>query len=384
MKRKSWIFYIFILLIIVVFIFELYNNNNEQEVSSLNEISTSFLSNDEINKQDLPLSNLEVHYIDVGQGDATLLKFLGENNKTYHILYDVGDWKGNEVVPYLEKEQVKSIDLIIVSHPHADHIGQLKAVLENFPVEEIWMTENKSESNVFQSALQAILDSKANYHVPKVNERYFINQLEIEILHPDSLTGDLNADSLAVRFTYGNNSFIFTGDAYQDGEQEMVKRVGDLEAEFLQLGHHGSSTSSAPSFVEAVNPNYAIYSAAKDNSYGHPHVETVKLFSDLDIPLYGTDVHGTIIVTTDGITSRIETEKEGQVAKRKPQTRKTCIDINEASFENLRQIQHINEERAKELIELRPFKNINELRKIYGIGKGRLRDIKQEGLACVN
>src|SRR5690625_877249 len=169
----------------------------------------------------------------------------------------------------------------------------------------------------------------------------------------------------------------------------MMQRTSELQADFLQLGHHGSSTSSDEQFVKAVQPKYAIYSAASNNSYGHPHVETVDLFEELNIPLFGTDVHGTIIVTTDGSTSEISTEKDGKVERKeraaankktekKHQTTssgsssKGCIDINSASEDALQQIKHIGEVRAKEIIQLRPFESVDQLTKIKGIGNSRL------------
>src|SRR5690625_1480393 len=181
----------------------------------------------------------------------------------------------------------------------------------------------------------------------------------------------------------------------------MLQRTSEIQADFLQLGHHGSSTSSDKQFVKAVQPKYAIYSAASNNSYGHPHVETVELFDELNIPLFGTDVHGTIIVTTDGTTSEISTEKDGDVEKKvqadtrkqtekkqqastSESTSKDCIDINSATEEELQNIKHIGPARAKDLIQLRPFESVNQLTRINGIGEGRLGDIMEENKACVN
>jgi len=371
------------------------NNLQEEDVS---DVSAENTSNEDNKTENIQLEQLKVHYIDVGQGDASLLQF-SDNDNNYTILYDTGDWQGNEVVPYLQQQKISYIDLIIISHPHADHIGQLKKVLENFDVGEIWMTGNTANTKVFQSAVEAVMNSNADYDEPMAGDKFDIGPLEITILHPSSLTGDLNEDSLSARFTYGNVSFVFTGDAYKSGEKEMIQRTTEIQADFLQLGHHGSSTSSDKQFVKTVQPKYAIYSAASGNSYGHPHVETVDLFEELNIPLYGTDVHGTIIVTTDGTTSEISTEKEGKVErKERKDSKKTqknqqtntskkaskdCIDINNATEQELQQIKHIGEARAKELIKLRPFDSVDQLTKIQGIGDARLRDILEENKACV-
>src|SRR5699024_5171551 len=149
-------------------------------------------------------------------------------------------------------------------------------------------------------AVEAIMASDADFYEPQVGEIFDVGSMELLVLHPESLTGGLNEDSLSIRFTYGDVSFVFTGDAYKNEDLMMLKRGLPLKADFLQLGHHGSSTSSDPTFIEAVDPNYAIYSAGLDNQYGHPHVEIVDYFKKTDITLLGTDIHGTIKVTTDG------------------------------------------------------------------------------------
>src|SRR5690625_6781705 len=124
----------------------------------------------------------------------------------------------------------------------------------------------------------------------------------------------------------------------------MLQRTSEIQADFLQLGHHGSSTSSDKQFVKTVQPKYAIYSAASGNSYGHPHVETVDLFEELNIPLYGTDVHGTIIVTTDGTTSEISTEKEGKVErKERKDSKKTQKNQQTNTSKKARSEEHTSE-----------------------------------------
>ncbi|MBO1005444.1 MBL fold metallo-hydrolase [Pseudogracilibacillus auburnensis] len=324
-------------------------------------------------------NQLTVHYIDVGQGDATLFQYVDENTE-YTILYDTGDWQGNEVVPYLQKENVHFIDVIIISHPHADHIGQLENVMKNFDVGEVWMSGNSTNTKLFQSAMEAVLESDANYEEPTAGDIFDIGSLELVVLHPESLTGGLNEDSLSIRFTYGEVSFLFTGDAYKKQERQIIQRTDDIQADFLQLGHHGSKTSSDPEFIEAVQPKYAIYSAGAGNSYGHPNEEVVDLFAEKEIPLYGTDMHGTIMVKTDGVKSTIETEID---AKEDKKPNDDCIDINRATKQELVKIVHIGETRAEEIIQLRPFHSIDDLMRINGISSARLKDIKAEEKACI-
>ena len=374
--------------------------NDEQQGNKGKELEkTSQKENDSNN--DVSLDPLTVHYIDAGQGDAALLQFTDEDD-TYTILYDSGDWQGNEVVPYLEKENVDFIDIVMISHPHADHIGQLEEVLTNFDVGEVWMTENTANSSVYEGAAEAILASDADYEEPKAGDIFDVGELTIQILHPQTLTGDLNQDSLSAHFSYGDTAFLFTGDAYVEQEKQMIDQDMNIEADFLQLGHHGSDTSTSQSFLDEVKPTYAIYSAGEGNTYGHPHQEVLDRLDASNINTYGTDVHGNIVVTTDGVDSEIHTDKDGEVAAGKkesseqdtastsssstPEEKATpandCIDINTASKEELQEIVHIGEERADEVIHLRPFDHVEDLDQINGIGPARLDDIIEENIAC--
>lgn len=251
---------------------------------------------------------MEVHYIDVEQGDSTLLR-----GPDFTILIDAGRHDRNDVLPYLRQAGVEQIDLFVLTHPHADHIGQADVVLDKYVVKEVWASGNEHTSRTFERVLDAIIDSEANYNEPQSGEKYTIGQANITILHPDELTGDLNDDSISFALEYGNIRFLFTGDVEQEGETNMIARGHHLKSDILKLGHHGSSTSSTEDFLNAVQPTIAIYSAGADNSYGHPHTEVVERIQAMNIELYGTDVHGTVIVTTDGQTFDVETERTGNI-----------------------------------------------------------------------
>lgn len=374
---------------------------------------------------------MTIHYIDVGQGDATLLE--GPN---FTILIDAGRHDRNDVVPYLNKVGVTQLDLVIGTHPHADHIGQLDKVLNTFPVTEVWMSGDPHTSRTYERALDAILDSGANYIEPRSGESYTIGSLELAVVNPPDLSGGLNDNSIAIRVQYGDLAFLFTGDAEKTNEQKMVRSGENLQADIYHVGHHGSSTSNTQAFLNRVQPDIAIYSAGVDNSYGHPHHEVIQRLKDMKITIYGTDTHGTIKVTTDGSTYTIATERSGEIADRQstaqiePQNAPAQVDpkpadapaqvdsqpvdapaqvdpqpvdapaletetvvgsscsegqvnINTASVEQLMRIKHIGEVRAKALIELRPFKSVEDMTRISGIAAKRLSDIVAEGIACV-
>lgn len=348
------------------------------------------------------LPTLEVHYIDVGQADATLFKY-GE----HVILFDTGDWKRNDTIQYLKSQNIKQIDLVIISHPHADHIGQLAEVMNTFKVKEVWMSGNTQTSATFQNALKAVLDSGANYEEPRSGEKFAIGDMQMTVVYPKSISGDLNNESTSVLFTYGKVKFLFTGDAEKKGEADMVASGQNLQAQILQLGHHGSNTSTTSAFYNAVNPEVAIYSAGTGNSYGHPNKEVIQRVQNSKAKLYGTDVNGTIIVNTNGVNYTIKTNKDGTVSpksqsKKKPQSKRVvpkpepkktqeqkpansnCVNINKASEDNVQRIIHIGPARSKDLIDSRPYHSVDELSKIKGIGPARIKDIKEQGLACAS
>lgn len=352
------------------------------------------------------LDELNVHFIDVGQADATLLQY-SDDEKAYNILFDTGDWRGSEVVPYLTENNVSYLDLVIVSHPDADHIGQLDKVMNTFDVGEVWMSGNESSSQTFQRAIEAVLASNADYAEPRAGESYDIGPLAIDVLYPDSISGKANEESISLLFTYGNNKFLFTGDADRSGESYMRNNF-NVDADVLHLGHHGSKTSSDPDFIDAVSPKIAVYSAGEGNSYGHPSPEVVTMIQERNIALYGTDKDSTIIITTDGNTiaepktgilrsstgtnpgsqETTETKQEnrtdtGSQKESSPDTVSGCININNASQEAVQEIIHIGPERAQDLIALRPYSSVDDLERINGIGPARIADIKSEGKACV-
>ena len=326
---------------------------------------------------------LTAHFLDVGQGDATLLA-----GPDFTILIDAGRHDRTDVVPHLRRAGVDSIDLLIGTHAHADHIGQFPEVLAAFPVTEVWLSGNEHTSQAFERAVDAILDSEAGYHEPRAGEVVNIGSARVEVLNPNSLTEDLHESGVVVRVVFGDVAFLFTGDAEAETELEIIQRGHELNAEILQLGHHGSRTSSHPSFLDAVDPEIAIYSAGEDNSYGHPHEEVVDRVTNLGIKLYGTPRHGTIRVVADGDAYRVHAGRIDPI-RGPPDDEPSdgCsagqINVNTASSAQLQEIVHIGPSRAAQLIQQRPFSSLDQLTRVKGIAAGRLRDIKAQGLACV-
>jgi beta-lactamase superfamily II metal-dependent hydrolase len=242
------------------------------------------------------LDELRVHFIDVGQGDAILVDF-GETE----ILID-GGGKSPGVVTYLNDYVDGALEVMVATHPHADHIGGLIAVLEAFSVQEIWHNGDTSTSQTFNQFMAAVQSEGAEVRVGPRGEEIYADKLTFTILNPTTLAGTTNNNSLVLSLSYGEVDFLFMGDAEKEAEGTMLI-AADMsvpDAEILKVGHHGSRTSSSQAFLALVKPEVAIYMAGAGNSYGHPHEETLNRLRQIGADIYGTDVYGTIIITTDG------------------------------------------------------------------------------------
>lgn len=341
------------------------------------------------------LATMKVHFIDVGQADATLIEY-SDGDDVFTLLIDTGNWNSSDVVSYLQSQNINDIDIIAVTHPHADHIGQLDQVINAFDVTEVWMNGETATSEIFASALAAIESSGADYYEPEAGEVFDIGPLEVTVLHPTSLADSTNNNSIAIHLQYGDVSFLFTGDAEAEAENEILNGGANLKADVLQVGHHGSNTSTTENFLSAVNPEVAIYSAGAENQYGHPHIEVINRLEKIGALVYGTDVHGTVIVETDGKTFTVQTNNQGTIKHSSPIEEPeiepeeevpatpsgSCVNINTASEADVQSIDHIGPARATDLMELRPYDSVEDLSRIKGIGPARIADIITQGIAC--
>ncbi|MFA5629352.1 MAG: ComEC/Rec2 family competence protein [Dehalococcoidales bacterium] len=253
-----------------------------------------------------PISGeISVHFIDVGQGDAILI-----DCGTTEILIDGGD-RSSGIAEYLEKYVDGNLEIVIATHAHADHIGGLPSVLERFTVEQVWYDGYTYSSKTFTDFIAASTAGDTEIHIAKRGDIIGIENLSLHVLHPDVTSSDLNNNSIVLSFQYGAVSFLFTGDAEKKAEQSMLASpfVSIPNTDILKVGHHGSRTSSTAEFLYALMPEVAVYMAKTDNSYGHPHPETIEALLNIGADIYGTDTHGTIIITTDGETYFINTAK---------------------------------------------------------------------------
>ena len=244
---------------------------------------------------------LAVHFIDVGQGDSILLD-LGDTE----VLIDGGD-KSPGVVSYIDDYVDGSLEVMVATHPHADHIGGLIAVLDAFEVDRVILNGDTSTSQTYSQFMSAVNSEGADVSVYSRGLTFAVavigtGTLYFDVLNPVDLSGTINNNSIVLSLSYGQVDFLFTGDAEQEAETSMLMAGIVPDVEILKVGHHGSETASSLQFLQPARPECAIYMAGKGNSYGHPHEETIINLCEVGAEIYGTDIHGTIIVTTDGET----------------------------------------------------------------------------------
>jgi beta-lactamase superfamily II metal-dependent hydrolase len=242
------------------------------------------------------LGTLTVHFIDVGQGDSILLD-LGDTE----VLIDGGK-ESPGVVNYIDDYVDGSLEVMIATHAHADHMGGLIAVLNAFEVDEIWLNGDTSPYAFYSQFMSAVSAEGAQVHEARRGDTIQAGNLTFDVLHPVNLSGTINNNSIVLSLSYGQIDFLFTGDAEQEAEASMLAEGIVADVEILKVGHHGSRTASTMQFLQVSKPECAIYMAGQGNSYGHPHQETITNLCEIGAEIYGTDIHGTVIITTDGET----------------------------------------------------------------------------------
>ncbi len=245
---------------------------------------------------------LRVDFVDVGQGDGILIRC---GNETIVIDGGERDYAG-AFVAYLRNEKVSDISCYIASHPHNDHIGAAPAVFSAFNVHMLMTTafsELNTPTNVSYEELLTAVEAERDCEVRfvKAGDALTFGELSLQVFAPVFESTNHNDMSVVVKATYGDVSFLFTGDAEAESEQAMLDAGFDLRADVLKVGHHGSSSSTTPAFFRAVDPAAAVISCAKDNVYGHPHREVLQMFENAGISVYRTDRDGTVTICSDGV-----------------------------------------------------------------------------------
>lgn len=335
---------------------------------------------------------LEVHFIDVGQGDANLLD-LGEEE----VLIDGGN-PGTGVLQYLKGLGIGELELVIATHPHADHIGGLAEIFSALRVLEVWDSGVSSTSATYAGYINTITQRAILLRTARTGDRReFQDGATLTVLSPDSGNpGDVNNSSVVTRLVFGRISFLFMGDAGSDVEKTLLSRF-DLNSDVLKVAHHGSAYGTTDPFVRAVSPAVSVISVGA-NSYGHPTALVINRLFGLGSTVYRTDLGGTVVLRTDGSGLEVvRGEKTSGIAVSPTAPSSTgsstttesvsgvevLVDINHGALSELDRIIGVGPVIGERIIAGRPYASVDDLLRVSGIGAVTLAKIKEQGLACV-
>ena len=276
--------------------------NNQDKIKNLFNQNNNQNQNDYINTNN---NLLKVHYLDIGQGDSIFIEL--PNNET--MLIDAAEsYQSENIINYLKNLNYQKIDYVIGTHPHTDHIGGLKDIINTFEIGKIYMPKVVSTTKTYESLLMAIKDKNLKINTAKAGTSIIdTDALKINILAPNSETyTELNNYSVVTKITYGTTKFLFMGDAEKLSENEIKENV---TADVIKIGHHGSNTSSSIDFIKKVNAKYGIISVGLNNKYNLPKEETITNWENSGTKIYLTSTNGTIRASSDGTNIKIESEK---------------------------------------------------------------------------
>ena len=290
----------------------------------------------------------QVTYINVGQGDSTLIQ---NNNQTVLIDAGHGDGYENASLNYLKEHSINTLDALILTHCDADHINDAKNIIYQLNVKKIYMSSRTSSSYTYMKLLNTIKEKKKKITVPKVGDTFQVGVGSIEFIGVGEGAQNNNDSSLCMRYDDGYHRFVFTGDA----AESMEKKLNKVQCDVFQAGHHGSAYSNSDNLLSRMKASYVVVSCGKDNMYGHPHKEALQRFSRYNMVVYRTDELGTIRcvskknkltfngkeeITTTQTTQYIGSKNTKKYHKEDCQYVKTISDKNKVYFGSSQEAQN--------------------------------------------
>ena len=238
--------------------------------------------------------NFSVSFIDVGQADSVLIR-----NGNYNMLIDAGNNEdGEKLVNYFKSLGIEEFTYVFATHPHEDHIGGMDDIINNFKIDNYYMSNKLSTTKTFMDVLDALDGRNLKYTVPNKGDTLKLGDANIKVIYPGDDKSNINDSSIVLKITYGKNSFLLTGDATSNVERKIYNE--DIKSYVLKVAHHGSSYSSTDVFLDKVKPYYAVISVGKNNIYNHPSNKTLEKLNKRNIKAYRTDLDGTIVFISDG------------------------------------------------------------------------------------
>ena len=238
--------------------------------------------------------NFSVSFIDVGQADSVLIR-----NGNYNMLIDAGNNEdGEKLVNYFKSLGIEEFTYVFATHPHEDHIGVMDDIINNFKIDNYYMSNKLSTTKTFMDVLDALDGRNLKYTVPNKGDTLKLGDANIKVIYPGDDKSNINDSSIVLKITYGKNSFLLTGDATSNVERKIYNE--DIKSDVLKVAHHGSSYSSTDVFLDKVKPYYAVISVGKNNIYNHPSNKTLEKLNKRNIKVYRTDLDGTIVFISDG------------------------------------------------------------------------------------
>lgn len=255
-------------------------------------------------------SQLVVRILDAGNADCALIT-LGDEA----LLIDAGNpGFGQEIRTTLKESAVEDLDYVVATHAHDDHIGGMAEVIKTVEVGQFLTSplpgEKAPKTTSYRALTAALRERAVKTAEVTAGMCYTLGDARLEILSPEDNTGDANNQSVVCRIVYGENAFLFMGDAEKKVERRLLEKHVTLRANLIKVGHHGSKTASDETFLKAVSPDLAVITCGEGNRYGHPHSAVLELLDRLNVPVYRSDLGGKITVISDGMSLKTETEKE--------------------------------------------------------------------------